>query len=112
MPDMPPELLFLSPRSAGSSDFSLRVAKHILSLDGLTPVRKVMNQGNNLRTFCGFVAREIDKELQEYDYQIMLQGLHDFTFTPGEQGRLDAQDALFRGRCQQVEKIEVTRNHI
>ncbi len=85
----------LSPRSAGSTEVALAIAKRILSLDGLDPVRRVMYD-HTLHAFCKFVAREVDRELANFSTEELTSLYHGFVFTPSEQGKFDAEDAIFR----------------
>lgn len=95
-------MLDLTPREAGATEVALRISKKILALEGVAPVRIAMEHHQNLRTFCGFIARLIDKELTFTD--LAKEFPHSFRLTPSEQGKLDGQDAKLRPGTD-IEKV-------
>lgn len=64
MPTIP--LDKVTPWNSGASQEAVQVAKRILSLDGMAPVRATLREGYDLAAFTAAIARIIDQELQEH----------------------------------------------
>jgi len=105
-------MLNLTPEEAGTSAIALAIAKRFLNQPALSAVRVAMAENENLRVFCGHLAREVDCELGNAGLTFRMAHHLDpgITLTSSERGALDGLLAKGDSTCQAFRTArEVTR---
>ena len=82
----------LTPGEAGSSRLALTIAKRVLRQPAMSTLRDALETNENLKVFCGFLAREVIGEIL-HEFSPHLFPAVPFRQTPGQRGKQDGMIA-------------------